>query len=103
MMRMRVVAHSENDGVDPSACTRDAEPALLTVFVPVQHMAASGRVHAWPLRVVEKIPECADVVTVVFDDPARHVVSFEAGQYLTVQAPIPGRPVPRTLSLSAPP
>jgi ferredoxin-NADP reductase/NAD(P)H-dependent FMN reductase len=68
-----------------------------------KHMAASGRVHAWPLRVVEKIPECADVVTIIFDDPARHVVSFEAGQYLTVELPIGGDRVRRAYSLSGAP
>jgi ferredoxin-NADP reductase/multimeric flavodoxin WrbA len=68
-----------------------------------EHMAASGRVHAWPLRVVEKIPEGAGAVTVVFDDPARHMVSFEAGQYLTLEIPIGGDRVRRAYSLSGAP
>jgi len=68
-----------------------------------EHMAASGRVHAWPLRVVEKIPEGADTVTVVFDDPAKHMVSFEAGQYLTLEMPIGSDRVRRAYSLSGAP
>jgi ferredoxin-NADP reductase/multimeric flavodoxin WrbA len=68
-----------------------------------QRMAASGRVPARPLRVIEKIPEGADAVTLVFDDPARHAGGFEAGQYLTLEMPIDGDRVRRAYSLSGAP
>ena len=68
-----------------------------------QRLAASGRVPAHPLRVIEKIPECADCVTFVFDDPAHHGGGFEAGQYLTLEMPIAGQRVRRAYSLSGAP
>lgn len=43
---------------------------------------------------VDTLPEGADAVTVVFDDPARHAEHFEAGQYLTLEVPINGERVP---------
>ena len=68
-----------------------------------ERLAASGRVRARPLRVTEKIPEGADAVTLVFDDPARHAGGFEAGQYLTLELPIDDDPVRRAYSLSGAP
>jgi ferredoxin-NADP reductase/multimeric flavodoxin WrbA len=68
-----------------------------------KRLAASGRVHAWPLRVVETIPEAADAVTIIFEDPARHVPIFEAGQYITLELPIAGDRVRRAYSLSGAP
>ncbi len=68
-----------------------------------KQMAASGRVHAWPLRVIEKIPEVADAVTIIFEDPARHMPIFEAGQYITLELPIGGDRVRRAYSLSGAP
>jgi ferredoxin-NADP reductase/NAD(P)H-dependent FMN reductase len=68
-----------------------------------ERLAASGHVRARPLRVVEKIPEGADAVTLVFDDPAHHTRGFEAGQYLTLELPIGGDRVRRAYSLSGAP
>ncbi len=68
-----------------------------------ERLAASGPVRARPLRVVEKIPEGADAVTLVFDDPAHHAPGFEAGQYLTLELPIGGDRVRRAYSLSTAP
>ncbi len=68
-----------------------------------ERLAASGPVRARPLRVVEKITEGADAVTLVFEDPAHHAQGFEAGQYLTLELPIGGDRVRRAYSLSAAP
>jgi ferredoxin-NADP reductase/multimeric flavodoxin WrbA len=68
-----------------------------------ERLAASGPVRARPLRVVDKIAEGADAVTVVFEDPAHHTQGFEAGQYLTLELPIDGDRVRRAYSLSAAP
>jgi len=68
-----------------------------------QRLAASGPVRARPLRVVEKVAEGADAVTLVFEDPAHHAQGFEAGQYLTLELPIGGDRVRRAYSLSTAP
>ena len=68
-----------------------------------ERLAASGPVRARPLRVVEKIAEGADAVTLVFEDPAHHAQGFEAGQYLTLELAIGGDRVRRAYSLSAAP
>ncbi|MFN0305130.1 MAG: 2Fe-2S iron-sulfur cluster-binding protein [Burkholderiales bacterium] len=68
-----------------------------------ERMAAAGPARARPLRVAAMLPEGADAVTVVFDDPARHAEHFEAGQYLTLQVPIHGDRVRRAYSLATAP
>jgi ring-1,2-phenylacetyl-CoA epoxidase subunit PaaE len=68
-----------------------------------ERLAASSPVRARPLRVVEKIAEGADTVTLVFEDPAHHAQGFEAGQYLTLELPIGGDRVRRAYSLSTAP
>jgi ferredoxin-NADP reductase/multimeric flavodoxin WrbA len=66
-------------------------------------MAAAGPARARPLRVIEMLPEGADAVTVVFDDPARHAEHFQAGQYLTLEVPLNGERVRRAYSLATAP
>ena len=68
-----------------------------------ERMAAAGPARARPLRVAAMLPEGADTVTVVFDDPARHAEHFEAGQYLTLEVPIHGERVRRAYSLATAP
>jgi ferredoxin-NADP reductase/multimeric flavodoxin WrbA len=68
-----------------------------------ERMAAAGPVRARPLRVVARLPETADAVTVVLDDPARHAQRFEAGQALTLEAVIDGERVRRAYSLATAP
>ena len=68
-----------------------------------EQMAAAGPARARPLRVVAMLPEGADAVTVVFDDPAHHAEHFEAGQYLTLEVPINGERVRRAYSLATAP
>jgi ring-1,2-phenylacetyl-CoA epoxidase subunit PaaE len=68
-----------------------------------QRLAASGPAPARPLRVVARLPEGADAVTLVFEDPARHDWAFEAGQYLTLEASINGDRVRRAYSLASAP
>jgi ferredoxin-NADP reductase/multimeric flavodoxin WrbA len=68
-----------------------------------EHMAAAGPMRARPLRVVARLPEGADAVTLVFEDPARHIEHFEAGQYLTLEVPIGGERVRRAYSLASAP
>jgi ring-1,2-phenylacetyl-CoA epoxidase subunit PaaE len=68
-----------------------------------ERMAAAGPARARPLRVVARIPETADAVTIVFDDPARHRQPFEAGQALTLEALIDGERVRRAYSLATAP
>lgn len=68
-----------------------------------EHLAAAGPARARPLRVVAMLPEGADAVTVVFDDPARHAEHFQAGQYLTLEVPLNGERVRRAYSLATAP
>jgi ring-1,2-phenylacetyl-CoA epoxidase subunit PaaE len=68
-----------------------------------ERLAAAGPARARPLRVVDMLPEGADAVTVVFDDPARHAEHFEAGQYLTLEVPLSGERVRRAYSLATAP
>ncbi len=68
-----------------------------------ERMAACGPARARPLRVVARLPEGADAVTVVFEDPARHTALFEAGQVLTLEASIDGERVRRAYSLATAP
>lgn len=68
-----------------------------------EHLAAAGPAPARPLRVVDILPEGADAVTVVFEDPARHTQHPEAGQYLTLEVPINGERVRRAYSLATAP
>ncbi|MCA2997033.1 MAG: NAD(P)H-dependent oxidoreductase [Rhodocyclaceae bacterium] len=66
-----------------------------------ERLAVSGSVRARPLRVVERMPEGADALTLVFDDPAGHSTHFDAGQYLTVELLINGERIRRAYSLSS--
>lgn len=66
-------------------------------------LAGVGGVRARVLRVVAKVPEGPDAVTLVLDDPARHPLAFEAGQVLTLELPIDGDRVRRAYSLSSSP
>lgn len=68
-----------------------------------ERLAAVGPTRARPLRVVAMLPEGADAVTVVLDDPARHAEQFEAGQYLTLEVTINGERVRRAYSLATAP
>jgi ring-1,2-phenylacetyl-CoA epoxidase subunit PaaE len=68
-----------------------------------ERLAAVGPARARPLRVVDMLPEGADAVTVVFDDPARHAEHFEAGQALTLEVTINGERVRRAYSLATAP
>lgn len=68
-----------------------------------QRLAAAGPVRARPLRVAAMLPEGAEAVTVVFDDPAHHAEHFEAGQYVTLEAAIGGERVRRAYSLASAP
>jgi ferredoxin-NADP reductase/multimeric flavodoxin WrbA len=68
-----------------------------------ERMVAVGPARARPLRVLAMLPEGADAVTVVFEDPARHAEHFEAGQYLTLEVPINSERVRRAYSLATAP
>lgn len=68
-----------------------------------ERLAAAGPARARPLRVVGMLPEGADAVTVVFDDPAHHAEHFVAGQYLTLEVTINGERVRRAYSLATAP
>lgn len=68
-----------------------------------QSLAAAGPLPAHPLRVVGKVPEATDAVTLLLEDPARHALQFEAGQYITLELPIGGDRVRRAYSLSGAP
>lgn len=58
---------------------------------------------AHPLRVVGKLPEVADTITLLFEDPARHLLHWQAGQYITLELLIEGERVRRAYSLSGAP
>jgi ring-1,2-phenylacetyl-CoA epoxidase subunit PaaE len=66
-----------------------------------ERLAASGSVRARPLRVVERMSEGADALTLAFDDPAGHSTHFDPGQYLTVELLINGERIRRAYSLSS--
>ena len=68
-----------------------------------ERLAAAGPARARPLRVAGMLPEGADAVTVVFDDPARHAEHFQAGQALTLEVTINGERVRRAYSLATAP
>jgi ring-1,2-phenylacetyl-CoA epoxidase subunit PaaE len=68
-----------------------------------ERLAAAGPARARPLRVAGMLPEGADAVTVVLDDPARHAEHFQAGQYLTLEVAINGERVRRAYSLATAP
>jgi ferredoxin-NADP reductase/multimeric flavodoxin WrbA len=66
-----------------------------------QAEAASGRARNRPLRVVGKIQETADAVTVLFEDPAHDPLSYCAGQAITLDIEIAGLRVRRAYSLAS--
>jgi ferredoxin-NADP reductase/multimeric flavodoxin WrbA len=65
--------------------------------------AASGSARARPLRVIGKRPENGDAVTVLFEDPAHDPLTYEAGQYITLDLEIDGVRVRRAYSLASAP
>lgn len=65
--------------------------------------AAAGPLRARPLRVIAKLPETGEAVTVLFEDPAHDPLRHQAGQYLTVEAEIDGQRHRRAYSLSSAP
>lgn len=86
-----------------SAREVNARPFDNITDVDWERLAAAGPARARPLRAAAVLPEGADAVTVVFDDPARHAEHFEAGQYLTLAVTINGERVRRAYSLASAP
>jgi len=86
-----------------SAREVNARPFDDITDVDWERLAAAGPARARPLRVVAMLPEGADAVTVVFDDPARHAEHLKAGQYLTLEVTINGERVRRAYSLASAP
>ena len=68
-----------------------------------KRLAASGPVPARPLRVIGRVAEGADALTLLLEDPARHIEQRQAGQYLTLELPTDGERVRRAYSISSAP
>lgn len=68
-----------------------------------ERVAMAGSARARPLRVIGKIAETEDAVTVLFEDPAHHPLRYEAGQHLTLELIIDGERARRAYSLSSAP
>ncbi|MBA4204096.1 hybrid-cluster NAD(P)-dependent oxidoreductase [Pannonibacter phragmitetus] len=56
-----------------------------------------------PLECVSILPEAPDVVTVCFQAPSGRPFEFLAGQFLTLELPVPGGPIYRTYTISSSP
>lgn len=65
--------------------------------------AAAGGARARPLRVVAKVPETDDAVTVLFEDPKHDRLTFAVGQHLTLELALGGERVRRSYSLAGTP
>jgi ferredoxin-NADP reductase/NAD(P)H-dependent FMN reductase len=65
--------------------------------------ARHGGLRSRPLRVIEKRPECPDVVTILFEDPAHDPLAHVAGQYITLDIAIDGARLRRAYSLASTP
>lgn len=56
-----------------------------------------------PLECVSILPESSDVVTVCFQSPSGRPFRFKAGQFITLELPVPGGPLYRTYTISSSP
>ncbi len=65
--------------------------------------AKRGGLAGRPLRVVDKHPETSDSMTIWFEDPAESRLTWQAGQYLTLDVEIDGQRVRRAYSLASTP
>ena len=67
-------------------------------------VAASGN---WTddeaLECVSILPETPNVITVCFQSPSGRPFDFNAGQFLTLELPVPGGPLYRTYTISSSP
>ena len=55
------------------------------------------------LECVSILPESPDVMTVCFQAPSGRPFDFEAGQFITLELPVPGGPLYRTYTISSSP
>ncbi|WP_428928820.1 2Fe-2S iron-sulfur cluster-binding protein [Marinibacterium sp. SX1] len=55
------------------------------------------------LECVSVLPESPDVATVCFQAPSGRPFEFEAGQFITLELPVPGGPLYRTYTISSSP
>ena len=46
-----------------------------------------------PLECVSFLPETKDVVTICFQAPSGRPFSYKAGQFITLELPVPGGPL----------
>lgn len=56
-----------------------------------------------PLECVSILPEAQDVATVCFQAPSGRGFDFKAGQFITLELPVPGGPLYRTYTISSSP
>ncbi len=56
-----------------------------------------------PLEVASIIPEVNNTCTVCFVAPSGKLFNFEAGQFITLEVPVPGGPLYRTYTISSAP
>lgn len=55
------------------------------------------------LECVSVLPESSDVVTICFQAPSGRPFAFKAGQFVTLELPVPGGPLYRTYTISSSP
>ncbi|WP_126978488.1 hybrid-cluster NAD(P)-dependent oxidoreductase [Frigidibacter oleivorans] len=68
-----------------------------------QHSAGAKWTDDEPLECVSILPEAPNVVTVCFQAPSGRAFDFLAGQFLTLELPVPGGPLHRTYTISSSP
>jgi ferredoxin-NADP reductase len=56
-----------------------------------------------PLECVSLIPEAPDTLTICFQAPSGRPFAFQAGQFVTLELPVPGGPLHRTYTISSSP
>lgn len=66
-------------------------------------VAAAGWADDEELECVSILPEAPDVMTVCFLAPSGRPFDFEAGQFITLELPVPGGPLYRTYTISSSP
>lgn len=55
------------------------------------------------LECVSVLPEAPNVATICFQSPSGRKFDFEAGQFITLEVPVPGGPLHRTYTISSSP
>ncbi|MGR3805626.1 hybrid-cluster NAD(P)-dependent oxidoreductase [Marinibacterium profundimaris] len=68
-----------------------------------RHKATAAWTDDEELECVSILPESPDVMTVCFQAPSGRPFEFQAGQFITLELPVPGGPLYRTYTISSSP